>query len=272
MGGAPGDGFAVWRPNLEAPVSKRSMAPAVVLAVLAAGGLGSGIGFMDLSASKSSDAFAVRSMLLAAHGGCRPDRSNFGPQPCADIQDKLQASDTFHNIALGAFIAGGAAAAGTALYLLWPSPRASTTGPVKPLSEGEASGAKRSVVPAVVMGVLAGGGIASGIGLMALSASKLSDAAAAQSALFATYGGCRPGLSNFDAKACGDLHNKLQAADRFQDAAVGVFIVGGVAAVGTALYLLWPAPKTTGQAAVHDIRLTPILGPTSHGFLLSGAF
>jgi len=112
------------------PVSiKRSVAPAVVLGLLAAGGIGSGIGLMTLSSSKGSDADAVASMITAQHGTCVSRWGSFEPKPCADLEEKLKARDMFHNVAVGAFIGGGAAAAGTVLYLLWPSPRAKTPAP-----------------------------------------------------------------------------------------------------------------------------------------------
>jgi hypothetical protein len=106
--------------------TKRSAAPAVVLGLLAAAGIGSGIGFMALSSSKGSEADAVSSMITAQHGACVSRWGSFQPKPCADLEEKLKARVLFHNVAVGAFIGGGAAAAGTVLYLLWPSPQEKT--------------------------------------------------------------------------------------------------------------------------------------------------
>jgi hypothetical protein len=46
---------------------------------------------------------------------------------CADLKQKLDDRNMFQDVALGAFLGGGAAAAGTVLYLLWPSPQEKTT-------------------------------------------------------------------------------------------------------------------------------------------------
>lgn len=113
---------------VKAPVStKRSVAPAVVLGLLAAGGIGTGIGFLAAGTSKNSDATAVREGLLARHGTCVPEWASFNTKVCADLQDKIKARDRFYNVAIGTFIGGGAAAAGTVLYLLWPSSREKET-------------------------------------------------------------------------------------------------------------------------------------------------
>lgn len=104
----------------------RSVAPAVVLVLLEAGGIGTGLGAMAASSSKNVDAAVVKADLLVHHGNCVPDWSNFNTKVCADIQDKLDAADLYRTIATGAFIGGGAAAAGAVLYLLWSSPQGKT--------------------------------------------------------------------------------------------------------------------------------------------------
>jgi len=106
--------------------TKRSAAPAVVLGLLAAAGIGTGIGFMTLSSSKGSDADAISSMITTQHGACVARWGSFQPIPCANLEEKLNERDLFHNVAVGALIGGGAAAAGTVLYLLWPSSREKT--------------------------------------------------------------------------------------------------------------------------------------------------
>jgi hypothetical protein len=110
--------------TVRAPVaSKRSAAPAVVLGFLAAGGIGTGIGFTAAASSKDAEAAAVGADLTAHHGTCVTRWASYNTKVCADIMQKLDARNTFRDYALGAFIGGGAAAAGTVLYLLWPSPR-----------------------------------------------------------------------------------------------------------------------------------------------------
>jgi hypothetical protein len=80
--------------------------------------------------------------------------------------------------------------------------------------------------------------------------------------------------ASYNTKVCADIKQKLDARNTFQDVAVGAFIAGGAAVAGTAVYLLWPSPraKTMQHAAARDLRLTPVLGPTSSGLLVSGSF
>lgn len=133
---------------------------------------------------------------------------------------------------------------------------------------------KRSVAPAVVLGLLAAGGIGTGIGLVAAGSSKNSDATAVRENLIAHHGTCVPDWASFNTKVCADLQDKLEARDTFYNAAIGTFIVGGAAAAGTVLYLLWPSPqeKTPRQAIVRDLRLTPVFSPTGSELLVSGSF
>ncbi|MFS8065947.1 MAG: hypothetical protein ACMG6S_06210 [Byssovorax sp.] len=146
---------------------------------------------------------------------------------------------------------------------------------VKLPAEVKAPGStKRSAAPAVVLGLLAAGGIGSGIGLMIQASAKDAEALAIGADLTAHYGACVVRWASYDRKRCDQLHGKLEAVDALHDAAVGAFIAGGAAAAGTAVYLLWPSPrdKTMQQAAAHDLRMTPILGPTVSGLLVSGSF
>jgi hypothetical protein len=98
-----------------------------MLGLLGAAGIGTGIGFIALSSSKGSDANAIGSMITAQHGACVSRWGSFQPIPCANLKEKLKERDLFHDVAVGALIGGGAAAAGTVLYLLWPSPQEKTT-------------------------------------------------------------------------------------------------------------------------------------------------
>lgn len=143
----------------------------------------------------------------------------------------------------------------------------------EPTRGNVAAPAKRSVAPAVVMAALAAGGIGSGIGLAVVSSSNNSHAAALRAYIAARSGTCIPNVGGYDSK-CPQLQSDANAYVTFRDAAVGAFVAGGVAAAGTALYLLWPSPrpKTAGPSVARDVRLTPILGPTGNGLLVSGQF
>lgn len=121
---------------------------------------------------------------------------------------------------------------------------------------------KRSVVPAVVLGVLWAGGIGSGIafGLVSFNVDLL----LARSIIVARHGTCMPNVGGYDARWCPELQREVNAYVTFADASIGAFVVGGAAAVATALYLLWPSPR--------DIRLAPILSPSARGLVVSGSF
>jgi hypothetical protein len=133
---------------------------------------------------------------------------------------------------------------------------------------------KRSVAPAVVLGLLAAGGIGTGIGFTAAASSKDAQAAAVAADLTAHYGTCVTQWASYNTKVCADIKQKLDARNTFEDVALGAFIGGGVAAASTVLYLLWPAPKDTTpkQAVARDLRLTPIVSPTGGTLFISGAF
>ena len=133
---------------------------------------------------------------------------------------------------------------------------------------------RRSVAPAVVLGLLAAGGIGTGIGFTAAASSKDAEAAAVLAELTAHHGTCVTKWASYATKPCADIKQKLDARNTFQDVALGAFIGGGAAAAGTVLYLLWPSSreKAPNQAVVRDLRLTPIVSPTGSTLFISGAF
>ena len=143
-----------------------------------------------------------------------------------------------------------------------------------PADEVKPPVSKRSVVPAVVLGVLAAAGIGTGIGATVAWSSNNSAAHQAAVALNSEFGGCNPQYVSYDPKQCANIQNKLDAAQTYGNVAVGTFIVGGATAAGMVLYLVWPSPqaKKPGQISAPRVWLTPIVGPTNHGLILSGSF
>jgi len=79
-----------------------------------------------MAAGKRSDAQAESTLIVNGHQSCVSGAKNFDTSRCGEVHDKAQAYATFHNVAVGAFLAGGVAAAGTALYFLWPTRPASS--------------------------------------------------------------------------------------------------------------------------------------------------
>ena len=96
--------------------------------VLAAGfglgalGIGGGIVFTALAAGKRSDKETLQAQLMmASPAGC-PEQPPRGTQ-CDELDNALSEVDTFTNLSVGAFVVGGAALAGTLVYLLIPTSR-----------------------------------------------------------------------------------------------------------------------------------------------------
>ena len=105
---------------------RRSLAPGLALAIAGAVGLGGGAAFISLSASKRTDAAGQAGSILTGHGSCVPGAGNYDAARCPGLQSTLRADDAFHDVAVGAFVAGGAALAGAAAYFLWPQRRPSS--------------------------------------------------------------------------------------------------------------------------------------------------
>jgi tetratricopeptide (TPR) repeat protein len=114
------------------PPPRRSVLPGIALAGLSALGFGGGIAFISMSSSKRSDAVLLSGDIRGSRGSCVDGAANYDPR-CPDLQTKLRADDTYHNTAVASFVIGGAAAAGTALYFLWPQKRAASALQVTPL-------------------------------------------------------------------------------------------------------------------------------------------
>jgi hypothetical protein len=131
---------------------------------------------------------------------------------------------------------------------------------------------KRSVVPAVALGALAAAGIGSGIAFGLVSFNQ--DLVLPGSIISAQRGSCIPNVDSYDARWCPQLLREVHVWVTYGNVAAGSFIVGGAAAAATALYLLWPSSSATtpGPSVARDLRLTPIVGPTGNGLVVSGRF
>jgi hypothetical protein len=123
---------------------------------------------------------------------------------------------------------------------------------------------KRSVVPGVVLASVGGAALAAGLGLVAGGAGKLSTSKNLNSAISGARHSCVAGAANFDAR-CTDLASASSAADTFKRAGLGLLAGGGVAAVGSAIYLLWPQAKAAPV-------ITPSASASGVGFVVSGEF
>lgn len=127
---------------------------------------------------------------------------------------------------------------------------------------------KRSAVPGVVLGSVAGAALATGIGLMVKRGADRSAARDLSGAISGAHHSCVAGAGNYDAR-CAALNDTALRAARFHDAGVGVLIGAGAAAAGSVVYFLWPSPspKTAGA-----LRVSPEVSATGWGATFSGTF
>jgi tetratricopeptide (TPR) repeat protein len=127
---------------------------------------------------------------------------------------------------------------------------------------------RRSVVPGAVLGGVAGAAAVTGAVLLAVGASKLSTSRSLNQQIAAAHDSCVPGHLD---PLCSTLQSTASLSDSLEHAGVAVLIGAGAAAVGSALYFVWPESKPRTPTA-GGIRVVPTATATSGGVLLSGAF
>ena len=101
------------------PRKARSAVPAIVLGSVAVAGVGAGVALFVVHSGLKSDAESLSAQIKAAHGTC----ASGAPVPvtlCSQVAQKASSSDTMGNLSTVGFALGGAAAAATIGYLLWP--------------------------------------------------------------------------------------------------------------------------------------------------------
>jgi hypothetical protein len=79
---------------------------------------------------------------------------------------------------------------------------------------------------------------------------------------------CGPKGFPLNTDACAELKDTLSAQDRLTNGAVAMYVVGGVAAVGTAMLFLWPRfqrPRT-------GIQIVPVVARGQSGMIVTGSF
>ncbi|APR85036.1 Hypothetical protein A7982_10385 [Minicystis rosea] len=120
-------------PPLPPPVvvdvpKRRSLVPGLALGAASVVGITSGIVLMSVSSSRRSDADILSTSILGDRRSCVAGAVNYDQGRCGGLQDKARSYATLHNAGVGAFIAGGIAAAGAAAYFFWPNKPAGKTG------------------------------------------------------------------------------------------------------------------------------------------------
>ncbi|HEY3253872.1 MAG TPA: tetratricopeptide repeat protein [Polyangiaceae bacterium] len=124
----------------------------------------------------------------------------------------------------------------------------------------------RSIVPVVVGGGLVAAGAAVGVVFLLSGNSSQKDADQLRSEL-SDPNACGPGTPNTD--QCSALHDKNSDIDRARTIEIVGFSVAGAAAVGTAVYLLWPHSHSQTSSGFSP---TFAVSPGSTHFGLSGRF
>jgi hypothetical protein len=144
-----------------------------------------------------------------------------------------------------------------------PPPRAT----LEPSPEGPSPRGQRSVVPALVGGVVAVAATAVGGALFAVSLGKQTDAVQYDNTL--GPGTCEGAA--LSSSKCVVLADKAHDVDTFRDLSIGAFVGAGVLAAGALTYLLWPSPKMRPSQR-QSIQAAPIVGAGQGGMLVSGTF
>jgi hypothetical protein len=110
--------------EVQVPARRRSLVPGLALAGVTVVGVVGGVAFLSLSSAQKSDAETTRTALLTRRESCVTNAKNYaGMTACNDLAGEFKTDDTLHDAAVGAFVVGAAAAAGTVLYFLWPMKR-----------------------------------------------------------------------------------------------------------------------------------------------------
>jgi tetratricopeptide (TPR) repeat protein len=137
------------------------------------------------------------------------------------------------------------------------------TNPPPPPS-GQSS--KRSIVPALVGGGLVAAGAAVGVAFLVSGNSSQKDADQLRATL-PEPNGCGAGTPY--APQCAALHYKNADIDRARTLEIVGFSVAGAAAVGTAVYLLWPHSRSNASSTFSP---TVAIAPFATTFGLNGRF
>jgi hypothetical protein len=127
---------------------------------------------------------------------------------------------------------------------------------------------RRGIIPGVVMSGVAGAALITGIVLAVDGANKRADARTGNTAITSAHHSCVANAPNYDA-SCAELNDTALSAGRSNNAAHGLFIGAGVAAIGAVAYFLWPSSSLTPTGAT---LVVPTASSTSAGLIFAGSF
>jgi hypothetical protein len=140
----PGKVVAVSVPELpvkeSAPPSEvrgeRAIMPGIALSMVAVAGMATGIGLTVAANREADDALAKRNELFnrkAPFCNAYLPSDNKTAADCNVLREALSDKDSYTNTAVVAYVIGGFAAAGTAVYAFWPVSKSRKSTVVRPL-------------------------------------------------------------------------------------------------------------------------------------------
>lgn len=129
---------------------------------------------------------------------------------------------------------------------------------------------RRSIVPGVVLGSVAGAALVTGIVVVAVGANKHASNSKLGREIEEAHRTCVDGAASFDPR-CSSLKDSASAADTLGRVGAGLLVGAGAAAVGSAIYFLWPESKPRAPAS-SGVRVLPAVSPSSSGVFVSGTF
>jgi len=143
-----------------------------------------------------------------------------------------------------------------------------TSGPTDTPPPPSGHSSKRSIVPALVGGGLVAAGAAVGVAFFISGNSSQKDADQLRASL-PESNACGTGTPYV--AECATLHDKNSDIDRARAIEIVGFSVAGAAAIGTALYLLWPHSRSHASAS-NAFTPTFAIAPGATNFGLGGRF
>jgi tetratricopeptide (TPR) repeat protein len=143
--------------------------------------------------------------------------------------------------------------------------------PVEPVATGS-DAPKKNVMIIIGGAMVSVAAVATGVGLTVAANSAADDALAQKNAMNARGAPlCNNYLpsDNQTASECDALRGSLSDQGSFSNTAVVAYIIGGLAATGTAVYAFWPAPKNRKSTVVRPV---PVVTGREGGLWITGTF
>lgn len=149
-----------------------------------------------------------------------------------------------------------------------PKPPPKPVVPVEPASDSS----KKNLIIIIGGAMVSVAAIATGAGLTVAANSASDDAVAMKNAMD-TRGAplCNAYLpsDNQTASECNSLRDSLSDQGTYTNTAVVAYVIGGLAAAGTAVYAFWPAPKNRKSTVVRPV---PVVTGREGGLWITGTF